>query len=190
MLCAVAALLLLHTGTICSNGNVLEAYQLANQGWTRLRGSNLPPQPADGAAACSSWQPLVVLLAYALIGQHLHVSELAQRRAFLARARRSCSRRHLHEPPGGQGASARQQLQPEVQAGRQRQRQSQEAETTHATPNTEGAAAGEPAVLQLLLNQSYYHTAADYWLSFALPGICCLRALAQAAAIAALAADA
>jgi hypothetical protein len=186
----VAALLLLHTGTICSNVNVLEAYQLANRSWARLWGSNLPPQPAAAAAACSAWQPLMLLLAYAAIGQHLYVSELAQRRAFPARALRSCSTRHLHEPSVGRGAGAGQQPQAEVQAGRQRQRQRQEAEPTPAALNMEGDAAGEPAVLQLLLTQSYSHTAADYWRSLALPGICCLRAVAQAAAIAALAADA
>ena len=32
MLCAVTALLLLHTGIICSNANLQQAYQLVQQG--------------------------------------------------------------------------------------------------------------------------------------------------------------
>ena len=169
MLCAVTALLLLHTGTICSNANLQQAYQLVQQGWARLLGSAVPP-PAAALQACSCLQPLAVLLAYAVIGHHLYTSELAQRRAFLTRA--------LHGVPRqGSSNSVLQQAQP-------RQEDQQPPQGQAAGCGIDGGAAErDPAAVHLLLlHQSFANTAADYWLSFALPGICSLRSIVLMAA--------
>jgi hypothetical protein len=107
-------------------------------------------------------QPLVVLLAYAVIGQHLYVSELAQRRAFLARTHPK--RQHTPCKPADSRSDG--------QAGSWQRGQ----------PVPKGIAPGEAAVLQLLLKQSVFNSAADYWFSFALPGICCLCTVATVAA--------
>ena len=159
MLCVVAAMLLLITSTICGNDSIQQAYQLAGCGWTRLWGTAPPPQPATERAACAFWQPLLVLLAYAAIGQYLYVCELAQRRAFLARALAS--------------ADPDRQRTPRRPASSRRDSQSGSWQRGRAVP--------VPKVLQLLLKQSAFNSAADYWCSFALPGVCCLRTVATVA---------
>ena len=168
MLCVVAAMLLLITSTICGNDSIQQAYQLAGWGWSRLWGTAPPPQPATERAACAFWQPLLVLLAYSIIGQYLYVCELAQRRALLARALASTDSDCLRTP--GRPASSR------------RDSQSGSWQRGRAVPIPKGTAPREAAVLQLLLKQSAFNSAADYWCSFALPGVCCLRTVATVAA--------
>lgn len=155
MLCVVAALLLLHTGSICHNGNMEHAYQLANQGWARLMANPTPP-PSAAFETCSLFQPLLVVLAYAAIGHYLYVVELARRRAFLARWQDR--QRHL----GASGTPTKTFFATSKQQG-------MPPESTDAD-----LAVVERIAVQLLTHQA--NTAADYWLFIALPGICCLRA--------------
>ena len=102
----------------------------------------------------------MVVLAYAAIGHHLYASELAQRRAFLARAlhrvrrqsssgvdmRRDAQLQHVDCPPVQEGLGS-------------------------ALGADGGADAREPAVL---LQQGFANGAADYWLSC--PARCLLPA--------------
>ena len=180
MLCAGAGLLLMHTGTICSNANMQSAYHLVWQGGARLLGS-APPAPAHALSACSTWQPVMMVLAYAAIGRYLYVSELGQRRTFLARALAGVRHQQGRAGRGGEGwepaaAAGAQQHRQQQQVGERRRRQQQQEQAPPCT----SAAAGEPAaevLQQLLLHQGFANSAANYWLSFALPGICCLRSI-------------
>ena len=118
-----------------------------------------------------------MLLAYAVIGHHLYTSELAQRRAFPTRA--------LHGVPrqgSSSGDGARQQ--PQLRQEDQQPPQPQQQLSLGGAHDAEGSAAEkDPAAVQLLLlHQSFANTAADYWLSFALPGICSLRCIVLVAA--------
>ncbi|PSC69584.1 cation acetate symporter [Micractinium conductrix] len=73
------ALLLTRTPSICSNPNFRSGYAL-------LARALAAPDTAAGAL-CRACQPAAVLATFAAVACHLYGTELAQRRAFLARLR-------------------------------------------------------------------------------------------------------